>query len=84
MNTINITQARKDLFGLVERANSGFNPITIVNNRGGSAVLISEQDWRDIQETLFLTSLPNFVKDVKKMNSGKKDEWKKYNEKEEW
>ena len=84
MNTINITQARKNLFGLVERANSGFNPITIVNNRGGSAVLISEQDWRDIQETLFLTSLPNFVKDVKKMKSGKKEEWKKYNEEEEW
>ncbi len=84
MNTINITQARKDLFGLVEGVNSGFNPVTIVNNRGGSAVLISEQDWRDIQETLFLTSLPNFVKDVKKMKSGKKDGWKGYKEEEEW
>ena len=84
MDTINITQARKDLFGLVEGVNSGFNPVTIVNNRGGSAVLISEQDWRDIQETLFLTSLPNFVKDVKKMKSGKKGEWKEYKEEEEW
>ena len=38
MNTINITQARKDLFGLVREQIVGFNPITIVNNRGGSAV----------------------------------------------
>jgi len=84
MNTINITQARKDLFGLVEGVNNGFNPVTIVNNRGGSAVLISEQDWRDIQETLYLTSLPKFVKDVKSMGKAKKGEWKEYKEEEEW
>lgn len=84
MTTINITQARKNLFSLVNDVNEGFNPVNIVNNRGASAVLISEQDWRDIQETLYLTSLPNFVKDVKKMKDSKKEEWKEYDEKEEW
>ncbi|MGI5898215.1 MAG: type II toxin-antitoxin system Phd/YefM family antitoxin [Candidatus Dojkabacteria bacterium] len=82
MTTINITQARKDLFSLVEETNNTFNPIKIVNNRGGSAVLISEQDWRDIQETIYLTSLPKFVKDVKSMR--KKGNWKEYKEEEEW
>jgi len=84
MTVVNITQARKNLFSLVEEINNGFNPINIVNNRGNSAVLVSEQDWRDIQETLYLTSLPNFVKDIKKMKKTKKNEWKRYNEKEEW
>ncbi len=84
MTTINITQARKNLFSLVDDVNEGFNPVNIVNNRGASAVLISEQDWRDIQETLYLTSLPNFVKDVKKMKDSKKEEWKEYDDEEEW
>lgn len=84
MTTINITQARKNLFSLVDDVNEGFNPVNIVNNRGASAVLISEQDWRDIQETLYLTSLPNFVEDVKKMKDSKKEEWKEYDDEEEW
>lgn len=84
MTTINITQARKELFSLVEKTNNGFNPINIINNRGSNAVLISEQDWRDIQETLYLTSLPNFVKGIKKIDKNDKDEWKEYKEEEEW
>ena len=68
MNTINITNARQNLFQLVADVNIGFNPITIVNNKGKNAVLISEDEWRSIEETLFLSSIPGYVDDIKKID----------------
>ena len=52
MNTITITNAQKNLFQLVSDVNVGYNPITIVNNNGKNAVLISEDEWKNIEETL--------------------------------
>ena len=52
MSTINITNARQKLFQLVADVNVGYNPITIVNNKGKNAVLISEDEWKNIEETL--------------------------------
>ena len=51
MSTINITNARQNLFQLVADVNVGFNPITIVNNKGKNAVLISEDEWKSIAES---------------------------------
>ena len=68
MSTINITNARQNLFQLVADVNIGFNPITIVNNKGKNAVLISEDEWRSIEETLFLSSIPGYVDDIKKID----------------
>ena len=64
INRINITKARNNLFKLVSDVNVGFNPITIVNNKGKNAVLISEEEWKNIEETLFLTSIPGFVDNI--------------------
>ena len=69
MSTINITNARQNLFQLVADVNIGFNPITIVNNKGKNAVLISEDEWRNIEETLFLSSIPGYVDDIKKIDA---------------
>ena len=60
MNTINITNARKNLFQLVSDVNKGFNPVNIINNKGENAILLSESDWRDIEETIYLNSIPGF------------------------
>ena len=51
MSTINITNARKNLFQLVADVNIGFNLITIVNNKGKKVVLTSEEEWKNIEET---------------------------------
>mgnify|MGYP001711393588 CR=1 FL=1 len=64
MSTINITNARQNLFQLVADVNVGFNPITIVNNKGKNAVLISEDEWKSIEETLYLSSIPGLVEDI--------------------
>mgnify|MGYP004638736875 FL=1 len=85
MSTINITNARQNLFQLVADVNVGFNPITIVNNKGKNAVLISEDEWKSIEETLYLSSIPGFVDDIN--NIRKNDNWdeaKEFNPDEEW
>ena len=85
MNTINITKARQNLFQLVSDVNIGVNPITIVNNKGKNAVLISEDEWINIEETLYLSSIPGLVDDVNKIR--KNEDWKsakEYNPDEEW
>ncbi|MBR1936123.1 MAG: type II toxin-antitoxin system Phd/YefM family antitoxin [Bacilli bacterium] len=69
MSTINITNARQNLFQLVADVNVGFNPITIVNNKGKNAVLISEDEWKNIEETLFLSSIPGYVDKIKKIDA---------------
>lgn len=68
MTTINITKARQNLFKLVTDVNAGFDPVTIVNNKGKNAVLISEDDWRNIEETLYLSSIPGYVDNIKKID----------------
>ncbi len=54
---ISVTEARQTLFRLVDRVNESHEPITITGKRG-NAVLISESDWRSIQETLYPQSIP--------------------------
>lgn len=85
MSTINITNARANLYQLVSDVNVGFNPITIVNNKGKNAVLISEEEWKNIEETLYLSSIPGLVDDINNIRTN--EDWKsakEYNEDEEW
>ena len=73
------------MFQLVSDVNIRFNPITIVNNKGGNAVLISEDEWKNIEETLYLSSIPGLVDDVNKIR--KNEDWKsakEYDIDEEW
>lgn len=56
MPTLTATEARKRLYSLLDDLKESHEPIQILGKRS-SAVLISEEDWRAIQETLFLTSI---------------------------
>lgn len=85
MNSINITNARQNLFQLVSDVNVGYNPITIVNSKGNNAVLISENEWKNIEETLYLESIPGFSKSIKEID--KNEDWSKselYDSDKEW
>ncbi len=53
MKILTITKARKNLSALVDETNSSHQPVHITGKRGG-AVLISEDDWSAIEETLHL------------------------------
>ena len=64
MSTITATEARKRLYTLVDDVAESHDPIQIVGKRN-SAVLVSEEDWRAIQETLYLTSIPGMRKSIR-------------------
>ena len=54
MIAISVTKARENIYQILSDVNNGSQPITITNNRGKNGVLISEEDWNTIQETLYL------------------------------
>ena len=64
MTTINVTEARKNLYSLVDETNRSHEPIHISGKRG-NAVLISEDDWSAIEETIYLLSIPNMRESIK-------------------
>jgi len=64
MKTLTATQARKEIYRLLDEASKTHEPIQITGKRS-NAVLISEEDWRSIQETLYLTSIPGMVDSIK-------------------
>ena len=64
MTTISATQARKNLYSLIDEANESHQPIQITGKRA-NAVLLSESDWRAIQETLHLQAIPGMVDSIK-------------------
>lgn len=57
MKTVTATSARADLYNLIDCTLSDHEPVQITGKRG-NAVLLSEPDWRAIQETLYLLSIP--------------------------
>lgn len=63
MSTINITNARKDLYHLIENVNR-YNEPTLIVGKKGNAVLLSEEDWNAIQETLFLNSIAGMTESI--------------------
>jgi antitoxin YefM len=63
MTTISATKARSQLYKLIDEANSSHEPIQITGKRG-NAVLLSASDWRSIQETLYLNSIPGMVESI--------------------
>ncbi len=57
MTTMSATEARKNLYRLLDEVSQSHEPVQITGKRG-NAVLVSEDDWRSVQETLYLVSVP--------------------------
>ncbi|MBZ5587594.1 MAG: type II toxin-antitoxin system Phd/YefM family antitoxin [Acidobacteriia bacterium] len=64
MGPIRVSEARDRLYRLVDEAAESHEPIVITGKRG-SAVLVSEDDWRAIQETLYLLSVPGMRESIR-------------------
>ena len=63
MRTINVTKARADLYNLLIEASESHEPIQITGKKS-NAILVSEEDWRSIQETRPLISIPGMRKSI--------------------
>lgn len=63
MTTCTASQARGRLYRLIDETADSHQPITITGKRT-NAVLVSEEDWSAIQETLYLTGIPGLRKSI--------------------
>ena len=64
MTTLKATEARAKFYKLIDEAASSHKPITITGKRS-NAVLLSEEDWNSIQETLYLLSIPGMRESIR-------------------
>ncbi len=64
MQVINATAARAKFFKLLQEVEQNHEPLLIAG-RHNNVVMISEEDWRSIQETLYLSSIPGMVESIK-------------------
>jgi prevent-host-death family protein len=65
MTSITATEARKRLYSLVDDVAESHEPIQITGKRN-SAVLISADDWRAIQESIYLSNIPGMHSSIRK------------------
>ena len=63
MTTLNVTEARASLYKLIDDTTVSHEPVVITGKRG-NAVLLSEDDWNAINETLHLLSVPGMRESI--------------------
>ncbi len=65
MTILTASKARVQLYRLLDKTAASHEPVQIAGRRN-SAVLVSEEDWRAIQETLYLVSIPGMRESIRK------------------
>jgi PHD/YefM family antitoxin component YafN of YafNO toxin-antitoxin module len=63
MTTLNVTEARANLYKLIDDTTVSHEPVVITGKRG-NAVLLAEDDWKAINETLHLLSVPGMRESI--------------------
>ena len=64
MSTLTASEARANLYRLIDEAAESHVPIRITGKRN-SAVLVSEKDWASVQETMYLLSIPGMRESIR-------------------
>lgn len=83
MPTTNVSVLRKDLFNSIDNVIE-YNEIITVNTKKGNAIIISEEDYNALLETLALQSNPKVMKKIKDGENEDIDSMITYNPNEEW
>lgn len=60
---ITASQARSDIYNLIDETAQSHEPIIITGKRH-NAVMVSQEDWRAIEETLYLTTISNMAQSI--------------------
>ena len=63
MTTLKASDARSKLYRLIDETASSHEPVLITGKRH-NAILLSEDDWRSIQETMYLLSIPGMRESI--------------------
>ncbi len=64
MAILNVTEARSKLYTLIDETTETHQPIVITGKRG-NAILVSEEDWNAITETLHFLSVPEMRESIR-------------------
>jgi len=62
MISLSVTDARRDIFNIVKAVQNS-DAVTITS-KDGNAVLVSEEEWNGIKETLYLLSIPGMLESI--------------------
>lgn len=65
MTNVNITNFRKDIYELLEQTIKYNEPLNI-STKNGNAIVLSEEDYNNLIETLYVSSIPELKKDIVK------------------
>ena len=65
MTAVTATKARATLYHLIATVQDGREPV-LITGKNGNAVLISEDDWRAVEETLYLLSIPGMRSSIRR------------------
>ncbi len=63
MTILNASDARANLYRLIDQTNESHEPV-IISGKRNNAILLSEDDWNSIQETLYLISIPGMRESI--------------------
>lgn len=82
---VNITQARKEIYNIASHVNEFHEEVTIYNSStGNNIVILAEEDWNAIKETLYLMSIPGMTESIMEASKETIEDGVIYNEDEEW
>ncbi|MBU3061099.1 type II toxin-antitoxin system Phd/YefM family antitoxin [Nocardia sp. NEAU-G5] len=70
-----ISNVRKNLFSLVDQVNDDRDTVTVVTKSGRNAVLVSEDDWNSIQETLYVLATHGGVELIESADAARRGEY---------
>ena len=83
MRTRNVTELRKNLFNTIDSVIKYNEPVQ-VTTKNGNAVLLSEEDYNALLETVYLMSRPGLASKIKEGEKEKASEMAKFSPNEEW
>ena len=63
MTTVTATEARTNLYRLIDEVAASHEPVLITGKRA-NAIMISEDDWRAIEETMYLLNIPGMRESI--------------------
>lgn len=79
MTNINVTNFRKDIYKILENTIKYNEPIS-VSTKNGNAVILSEEDYNSLIETLYIESIPELKKEIFNRKKDKEDKFISENE----
>ena len=71
---LTVSEARKNIYNLMDETAQSHEPILITGKRN-NVVMLSQEDWNAIEETLYLNSIPNMASSIKEAMSAPDSEF---------